>query len=64
MDFGEVWWDGSDGEDLGEDVLVGRSESVMEGTMVGERSCEIEVLNLEGPTTVRGSRGGRAILTD
>ena len=60
MHFGE----GSDGEDFGEDVPAGRSESVVGGTVVGERSREIEMLSSRGPTTVMGSRGGRAMLTD
>ena len=57
MHFGE----GSDGEDFGEGVLVGRSGSVVGGTVVGERSREIEMLSSRGLTTVMDSRGGRAI---
>jgi hypothetical protein len=62
--FGEGWCEGSDGEVLDEGGLVERPELVAEGTVVGEGSCEIEMLSLEGVTTVMGSRGGRAILAD
>jgi hypothetical protein len=64
VSFGEGQREGSGGEDFDEDVLAGRSESTVGGTVVGERSREIEMLSSRGLTTVMGSRGGRAILTD